>query len=78
MPTDENEVIMTGIAECESAYGLYINVDMPWAEATAEALAMARAKKKAEVGVKYRGVMKEYTFVDFFTRLGFYVYPIGQ
>lgn len=55
----------------KTAYGLFLSFDGPSQQAIVDAL-MKPAEKEVEVAVKYRGVMKEYTFADFFRRLGFY------
>ena len=52
-------------------YGVYINIDGISKQAIMEVLA-APADKKAEIAVCHRGVVKEFTFDDFFRRLGFY------
>lgn len=54
-----------------TVYGLFLSFDGPSQQAIVDAL-MKPAKKKVEVAVKYQGVMKEYTFAEFFKRLGFY------
>jgi hypothetical protein len=55
----------------KTAYGLFISVDGDSETAIVKAL-MGDAEKKVEVAVKFLGVTKEYTLIDFFTRLGFY------
>ena len=52
-------------------YGVYINLDGVSEKAIMELLAQP-AEKKAEVAVSHNGVVKEFTFDDFFKRLGFY------
>ena len=58
-------------AICHEAVGLYISVDGN-TERIIESLMRGDAEKKIEVLVKFRGEKREFTFVDFFTRLGFY------
>ncbi len=57
--------------EAKYIYGVYINIDGVSREAVAEML-VPPAEKKAEVAVSHHGVVKEFTFDDFFERLGFY------
>ena len=51
-------------------YGLLIDVDGPSQEAIVAAL-MSPGYRTVEVAVKYQGATKEFTFADFFKRLGF-------
>ena len=57
-------------ALCRQAIGLYVNVDGN-TEEIIESLIRGDAEKTTEVLVRFRGKQKEFTFVDFFTRLGF-------
>lgn len=63
---------MVGIGkDITRAYGLFIDIDGPSAEAIVKTL-MTPAEKTIEVAVRYRGVTKEYTLADFLSRLGHY------
>ena len=55
---------------CSQAIGLYLNVDGDTEEIIKNIMSHD-AEKTTEVLVKFRGEQKEFTFVDFFTRLGF-------
>jgi hypothetical protein len=68
----ENEIEPTIIEAgvCQQAIGLFVNVDGDMAKIMAAVLS-SPAEKKIEVLVKFGGESREFTFVDFFTRLGF-------
>ena len=55
---------------CSQAIGLYISVDGDTEEIIKNILS-CDSEKTTEVLVKFRGEQREFTFVDFFTRLGF-------
>jgi len=58
------------VESCETAYGLFLDIDGPLEESIRKAL-MAPANKTVEVAVRFRGVTKEYTIRDFLEALGF-------
>jgi len=70
MDTKQEASLGVGLGELGTAYGLYISLEGKSQEAIVKAL-MAPAKKTVEVAVKYQGVVKEFTFAEFFKRLGF-------
>ena len=55
----------------EEAYGLYIHIDAESEQVMRDTL-MQPAHKTVEVSVKWRDEVREFTFAEFFERLGFY------
>lgn len=56
--------------EITLACGLLIDLDR--AKEIVSKVMMSDAKKIVEVMIKYQGITKEFTFAEFFERLGFY------
>jgi len=65
-----NEETKIEAALCQQAIGLYVNIDGN-TNKIIESLINSTAEHIIEVLVKFNGKTKEFTFVDFFTRLGF-------
>lgn len=69
--TGSGKMIPSPTVTPEFACGLYISIDAQSEQIMIDAL-MKPARKKIEVAVRYLSVTKEFTFADFFRRLGFY------